>query len=192
MGRRSKWLPLPKEGGGTILMAVGHNDGSDLDNPFDGEANHIAQETGATLEDARDYVTIKYLTEGDTRALCHWLDGGHTFGPVARRLLSLMLQPVRMDENDCTDHEISRDLVPWALGPRRRDGKKGRPRDHVAAERNRAGASYYRRRRAELGRGSHESVIAELREMLGNEGAAKEVPKSRNAARTPRKPPKGG
>jgi hypothetical protein len=157
---------------------------TEIDNPFDGEAARLFHEEGITEQQARDFVVLRYLKEGDTRALAHWLEGNYFPSEAVRRLLSFMLQPVRADANDPDKHyACSPKAVPFELKAKRRDGKRGAPRNPVADERNRAILEKYRQLMAEIGKGGHESAIAHLVELMGpyvSESAIREAIKNRS------------
>ena len=143
---------------------------SEIDNPFDGEACRLMRAQGATEQQARDYVVLRYLRSGDTRALAHWLMGDYSPGPAVKKMVSYMLQPTRQDPEDagkiltCDPH-----IIPYELVIKSRGGKKGRRSDRVAAERNQAIRDLYDRRLAQVGKGGSDSVIAELVDELGPE-----------------------
>ena len=157
---------------------------TEIDNPFDGEAARLFHEQGVTEQQARDAVVLRYLKKGNTRALAHWLEGDYCPGEAVRRLLSFMLQPVRVDADDPDKtYTSSLDAVPFELKVKRRDGKRGAPRKPVADERNQAILDYYDRRMTEIGAGKSDSVIADLVELLKpdiNESAIREAIKGRS------------
>jgi hypothetical protein len=73
--------------------------------------------------------------------------------------------------------------VPFELKAKRRDGKRGAPRNPVSDERNQAILDCYDRRMAEIGVGGYESVITDLVELLKpdiNESAIREAIKDRS------------
>ncbi len=140
---------------------------TEIDNPFDGEAARLFHEQGVTEQQARDYVVLRYLKVGNTRALAHWLEADYCPGETVRRLISFMLQPVRADADDPDKtYTSSLEAVPFELTAKRRDGKRGAPKKPVADERNQAIYDYYDRRVAESGAGNSDSVILELVELL--------------------------
>jgi len=108
---------------------------TEIDNPFDGEAARIIHEQDVTEQQARDFVVLRYLKEGDTRALAHWLEGDYFPSEAVRRLLSFMLQPVRTDADDPDkNYTYSLEAVPFELKAKRRDGKRGTPKNPVSDE----------------------------------------------------------
>ena len=108
---------------------------TEIDNPFDGEAARIIHEQDVTEQQARDFVVLRYLKEGDTRALAHWLEGDYFPSEAVRRLLSFMLQPVRTDADDPDkNYTCSLEAVPFELKAKRRDGKRGAPKNPVSDE----------------------------------------------------------
>ena len=157
---------------------------TEADNPFDGAANRLMLERNATEQDARDLVVLQYLLEGDTRALAHWLERDYCPGKEVRRYLSFMLQPVRSDKNDPSlESIIRRDLVPYALESKRRDGRQGRPRDRVSEERDRALRELYDVKKTEIGPGGSDSTVLEMAALLEPEikkSAIREALKSRS------------
>jgi hypothetical protein len=157
---------------------------TEIGNPFDGEAARLMQQQSVTEQQARDYVVLRYLKIGDTRALAHWLEGDYCPGEPVRRLLSFMLQPVRADANNPEKtYTSSLEAVPFELQAKRRNGKRGAPRNPVSDERNQAIFDYYDRRMAEIGVGGYESVITELKQLLApyiNESAIREAIKNRS------------
>jgi hypothetical protein len=157
---------------------------TEVDNPFDGEAARLFHEQGITEQQARDFVVLRYLKEGDTRALAHWLEGNYFPSETVRRLLSFMLQPVRPDADDPNkNYTCSLEVVPFELKAKRRDGKRGAPKNPVSDERNQAILDYYDRRMAEIGAGNSDSVIADLVELLKpdiKESAIREAVKNRS------------
>lgn len=157
---------------------------TEIDNPFDGEAARLFYHQDITERQARDAVVLRYLKVGDTRALAHWLKGNYCPGEEVRRLLSFMLQPVRVDADDPDKtYTKSHDAVPFELKAKRRDGKRGAPRKPDADERNQAILDRYDRRMAEIGVGHYETVIAELVDLLKpdiNESAIREAIKNRS------------
>jgi hypothetical protein len=157
---------------------------TEIDNPFDGEAARFFHEHSVTEQQARDHVVLRYLKLGDTRALAHWLERDYCPGEPIRRLLSLMLQPVRVDAVDPNKtYPISLDDVPFELEAKRRNGKKGAPKNPVSDERNQAIQDCYDRLMSEIGAGGYESVIAELFARLGpeiEENAIREAIKKRS------------
>ena len=150
---------------------------TEIDNPFDGEAARLMQQQpNITEQQARDYVVLRYLKVGDTRALAYWLEADYCPGEPVRRLLSFMLQPVREDADDPNKtYTSSLDAVPFELTAKRRDGKRGAARKPVADERNQAISDYYGRRMAEIGAGGYESVISELEGLGVKESAIREA-----------------
>ena len=157
---------------------------TEIGNPFDGEAARLTRQQSVTEQQARDAVVLRYLKVGDTRALAHWLKVNYCPGEPVRRLLSFMLQPVQADADD-PDKTYTCNLkdVPFELKAKRRDGKRGAPKNPVSAERNQAILDYYDRRMTEIGVGGYESVIADLVELLApdiNESAIKEALKARS------------
>ncbi len=44
---------------------------TEIGNPFDGEAARLMQQQRFTEQQVRDYVVLRYLKIGDTRALAH-------------------------------------------------------------------------------------------------------------------------
>jgi hypothetical protein len=157
---------------------------TDIDNPFDGEAARIVREQGATEQIARDFVVLRHLLSGDTRALAFWLERDFCPGEPIRRLLAYMLQPVREDTEDPTKtFTCSPDLVPFELVAKRRRKQKGRHRNPVADERNTAIKEMYERAYEGIDAGGHESAIKELAEQLGpdiKESAIREAVKKRS------------
>ena len=157
---------------------------TEINNPFDGEAARLMLQPGVTEQHARDYVILRYLNLGDTRALAHWLEGDYRLGREVKRLLSFMLQPERVDADDpARTYTCSFEVVPFELKAKRRDGKRGAPRNPVSDERNRVIGEYYDRLMTEIGKGGHESTIAQLIEQLGpdiNESAIREAIKARS------------
>jgi hypothetical protein len=157
---------------------------TDIDNPFDGEAARLFHGQGVTEQQARDAVVLRYLKVGDTRALAYWLKGNYCPGETVRRLLSFMLQPVRPDADDPNkNYTCSLEAVPFELKAKRRDGKRGAPRNPVSDERNQAILDCYDRRMAEIGVGGYESVITDLVELLKpdiNESVIREAIKNRS------------
>ena len=96
----------------------------DVDNPFDGEAARLLQQPDVTEQQARDYVILRYLREGNTRALAHWLEGDYSPGKEVKRMLSYMLQPERVYADDPEKtYACSFEAVPFELKAKRRDGK---------------------------------------------------------------------
>ena len=157
---------------------------TDIDNPFDGEAARLFHGQDVTEQQARDAVVLRYLKVGDTRALAYWLKGNYCPGETVRRLLSFMLQPVRPDADDPNkNYTCSLEAVPFELKAKRRDGKRGAPRNPVSDERNQAILDCYDRRMAEIGVGGYESVITDLVELLKpdiNESVIREAIKNRS------------
>jgi hypothetical protein len=155
-----------------------------IDNPFDGEAARLQGQENITEQQARDCVVLRYLKVGDTRALAHWLEAAYCPGEPVRRLLSFMLQPVREDVGDPDKtYAFSLEVVPFELKAKRRDGKRGAPRNPVSDERNQTIYDYYVRRMAEVGAGGYESVITDLVTLLGpdiKESAIREAIKARS------------
>lgn len=157
---------------------------TEINNPFDGEAARLFHDQGVTEQQARDYVVLRYLKVGDTRALAHWLEGNYCPSEAVRRLLSFMLQPVRVDADDLDKtYTCSLEAVPFELKAKRRDGKRGAPKNPVSDERNQAISNYYDRRMAKIGVGNYETVIVELVDLLKpdiNESAIREAIKNRS------------
>jgi hypothetical protein len=95
-----------------------------------------------------------------------------------------MLQPVRADADDPKKtYACSFKNVPFELKAKRRDGKRGAPKNPVSAERNQAILDYYDRRMVEIGVGGYESVIMELKQLLApyiNENVVREAIKERS------------
>ncbi len=156
----------------------------EIDNPFDGEAVRLIRDQGMKGSDALDEVVLRYLRQGDTRPLAHWLVAGYCPGEEVRLLLSAMLQPDR-ETADEAQKVISFDPeeVPYWLEPKRRDGKKGRKRDLVSDERNQVIDDAYRQRLDEVGPGGSDSVIAEMVEEFGpvvSESMIREAIKNRS------------
>ena len=157
---------------------------TEIDNPFDDEAARIIHEQNVTEQQARDFVVLRYLKEGDTRALAHWMEGDYFPSEAVRRLFSFMLQPVRTDSDDPDkNYTCSLEAVPFELKAKRRDGKRGAPKNPVSDERNQAISDYYDRRMTEIGVGHYETIIAELVDLLKpdiNESAIREAIKNRS------------
>lgn len=95
-----------------------------------------------------------------------------------------MLQPVRTDADDPDkNYTCSLEAVPFELKAKRRDGKRGAPKNPVSDERNKAISDYYDRRMTEIGVGHYETIIAELVDLLKpdiNESAIREAIKNRS------------
>lgn len=140
----------------------------EVDNPFDGEANRLVQEQNVTLQDARDFVVLRYLKDGNTQALAHWLMTDYRPGSTVALMLSYMLQPERQHDGDeaqiVTCHP---DVVPFELKATKRLGSRGRKPDSIAAERNQAIYDLYQTLLEEIGPGGSDSAIAELEDLLG-------------------------
>lgn len=157
---------------------------TEIDNPFDGEAFRAMQQPNVTEQNARDYVVLRYLNLGDTRALAHWLERDYSPGNEVKRMLSFMLQPSRVDAEDpAKTYTCSFDAVPFELKAKRRDGKRGAPRNPVSDEKNKIIEENYDQLMARIGKGGHESAVAELVEQLGPdiiESAIREAIKSRS------------
>ncbi len=157
---------------------------TEIDNPFDGEVSRLMQQPGVTEQLARDYVVLRYLLLGDTRALAHWLEGDYCPGKKVKALLSVMLQPERTDAADPSKtYKIDVKAVPFELKAKRRDGKRGAPRDPTADERNRVVRENYDQLMSEIGHGGHESAVSELVKRLGpeiGESAIREAIKARS------------
>jgi|GEM_PF-2902239 hypothetical protein len=161
----------------------------EIANPFDGEAARLFHEQDFTEQQARDYVVLRYLRVGDTRALAHWLMYGYTPSRAVAVFLSYMLQPERQDDGDplnvVTCHPK---IIPYGLTSFPRAGQKGRPPDPTAAERNQAIKELYDRHMLPIGPGGHESAIAALKELLEpdiNKSAIKEALKARSPKSRP-------
>ena len=138
-----------------------------IDNPFDGEAERRMNVLGCTEDLAKNVVIYRYLLAGDTRALAHWLCEGLALAPDVQVLLSAMLQPERQSADDPGIMiPISKSEVPYMLRAVHRDGRKGRPTDLVAQERNRAIEDLYQKLLAEIGPGGFESAVAEISDIL--------------------------
>lgn len=143
---------------------------SEIENPFDGEVARYTQKDGATKQQARDFVVLRYLMAGDTRALAYLLQGNYMPGKAVRTLLSLMLQPEVQDTEDPeTINSIDREGIPYELVAKKRDGTAGRKSDPVVAEKNQALADQYYKRKNETGSGTSDSVIAKMVEDFGPE-----------------------
>jgi len=157
---------------------------TEIDNPFDGEAFRAMQQPNITEQIARDYVVMRYLKLGDTRALAHWLERDYNPGKLVKKMLSFMLQPTRVGAEDPSKtYSCSFEAVPFELKTKRRDGKRGAPRNPVSDEKNRIVGENYDLLMAEIGKGGHESAIAQLIEQLGpdiNESAIREAIKARS------------
>ncbi len=98
---------------------------TEIDNPFDGEAARIVREQGVTEQIARDFVVLRHLLSGDTRALAFWLERDYRPGEPICHLLAYMLQPVREDAEDPTKtFTCSPDLVPFELKAKRLQDKR--------------------------------------------------------------------
>lgn len=157
---------------------------TEIDNPFDGEASRIMQIHGATEQIARDAVVMRYLKEGNTEALAHWLMTDYKLGRLAAALLSYMLQPKRIVDGDpCNVVEIDPNIIPYELTATNRLGRKGPKSDSISAERNQAINDIYKAQMASIGKGGHDSAIAELVELLKpdiKENAIREAIKNRS------------
>ena len=160
---------------------------TEIDNPWDGEAERLIREHNATQQVARDLIVLEYLREGDTRALAHWMMQDYCPGIEVRRFLSLMLAPERVAAEDPNVKvEVPRDLVPYVLHAKRRGGGKGRRRNLVSEERDRALRELYDANKSEAGKGSSDGVVLEMAEQLGpyiRKSAIREAIKSRSKKR---------
>lgn len=111
-------------------------------------------------------------------------EGDYFPSDAVRRLFSFILQPVRTDADDPDkNYTCSLEAVPFELKAKRRDGKRGAPKNPVSDERNQAISDYYDRRMAEIGVGHYETVIAELVDLLKpdiNESAIREAIKNQS------------
>jgi hypothetical protein len=98
--------------------------------------------------------------------------------------LSYMLQPVRVDADDPQKtYTSSLDAVPFELKAKRRDGKRGAPRNPVSDERNRVILENYDRLMDEHGKRGYKNAIYELVELLKpdiKESAIREAIKARS------------
>lgn len=160
---------------------------TEIDNPWDGQAERFIREHNATEQDARDLVVLTYLREGDTRALAHWLMLDYIPGIEVRRFLSFMLQPKRVAaENPNAKAEVPLDLVQYELQAIRRGGGKGRRRNLASMERDKALRDLYDAKKSEAGKGSSDGVVLEMAEQLGpyiRKPAIREAIKSRSKKR---------
>lgn len=142
----------------------------EVDNPFDGEANRLLREQSVTLQQARDFVVLRYLKSGNTQALAHWLMEDYQPGRTVARMLSYMLQPERqLDRREGKIVTCSPEVVPFELKAKKRGGGRGRKSDSAAAERNQAIYELYKKLLADIGPGGSDSAIAELEGFLGPE-----------------------
>ena len=111
-------------------------------------------------------------------------EGDYFPSEAVRRLFSFMLQPVRTDADDPDkNYTCSLEAVPFELKAKRRDGKRGAPKNPVSDERNQAISDYYDRRMTDIGVGHYETIIAELVDLLNpdiNESAIREAIKNRS------------
>jgi len=140
----------------------------EIDNPFDGEAARIFHEQGVSEQEARDFVVLRYLRDGDTSALAHWLMTNYDPGKTVKLMLSYMLQPKRQDAEDASK-ELASDpnKVPYELVAKRRDGKSGRPVEPLTAEKNQAIQDLYNKLVTEIGPGGSDSAVSHLAQELG-------------------------
>lgn len=157
---------------------------TEITNPFDGEVSNLVEQRSISEQLARDVVVYRYLKLGDTRALAHWLKFDYNPTKKVKELLSYMLQPEQVALDDPEKTIVSSlEEIPYELKPKRRDGKRGAPRNPVADERNRIIKENYKRLMENFGKGAHESAIAELVEQLGpavSENAVREALKNRS------------
>ena len=143
---------------------------TEMDNPFDGEASRIMQKHGVTEQIARDAVVLRYLKDGNTEALAHWLMSDYTMGASVAVFLSYMLQPERQVNGDPLNVvRCDPKVIPYELKVDSRQGRRGRKPSSIAAERNQAIYDLYKAQMANIGKGGHESSIALLIEQLGPE-----------------------
>ena len=157
---------------------------TEIDNPFDGEASRIMQAKGVTEQTARDAVVLRYLKDGNTEALAYWLMFDYKMGATVAVFLSYMLQPERQVNGDpknvVTCHP---NIIPYQLTATSRQRRQGRKSDSKIAERNQAIYDHYKALMARIGKGGHDSAIAELVEFLKpdtSESAIREAIKNRS------------
>lgn len=143
---------------------------TEIDNPFDGEATRLMQQQSVTEQQARDFVVLRYLKDGNTEALAHWLMSNYTMGATVAVFLSYMLQPERQVDGDPLNVvRCDPKIIPYELKVESRQGRRGRKTSSIAAERNQAINDLYKAQMATIGKGGHDSIIKDLSDFLGPE-----------------------
>jgi hypothetical protein len=157
---------------------------TEIDNPFDGEAARLFHGQSVTEQQARDAVVLRYLKDGNTEALAHWLMSDYRPGATVAVFLSYMLQPERQVNGDPRNVVTSDpNIIPYQLIATNRHGHRGRKPSSISAERNQAINDLYTAQMAGIGKGGHDSAIAHLIEQLGpeiSESAIREAIKERS------------
>ena len=129
-----------------------------IQQPWDIQSDRVQKKHGGALDTCRDLIIITWLVRsGDTRPFVDWvLRCNHQPGPEVNRLLATMMAPV------------PRLPIPFILVKKKRDrGRRGRPVDLVAEERDRLLDEYIVCLMSELGKGSYESAIARVAKWTG-------------------------
>lgn len=140
---------------------------TEIDNPFDGEASRVMRDKGVSAQVAKDAVVLRYLKEGNTEALAHWLLTDYRPGPTIAMFLSYMLQPIRLSNAEFAKlFEIDKEVVPYELVSKRRSGTKGRKTNSLAAEKNQAIYELYQHLNQKEGAGGSEAAVATLEAIL--------------------------
>jgi hypothetical protein len=100
---------------------------TEIDNPFDGEAARLFHGQGVKEQQARDAVVLRYLKDGNTEALAHWLMSDYRPGATVAVFLSYMLQPERQVNGDPRNVVTSDpNIIPYQLIATNRHGHRGR------------------------------------------------------------------
>lgn len=109
---------------------------------WDIRAAEVARDHNQSMDDARNYVILEWLREGDTRAFCSWILRGHLPSPNVLRAIAVMMAradnakfcPAGFDDPEMS--EIA-ELFPLGLKVTRK-GKRGRDLEIVERDKRAA------------------------------------------------------
>ena len=128
-----------------------------IQQPWDIQADRVQKKHGGALDTCRDLIILEWLVRsGDTRPFVDWvLRCNHQPGREVNRLLAIMMAP----------DPDPRLQIPFMLVKKKRDqGRRGRPVDLVAEERDGLLYEYIVCLMREGGKGTYESAIARVAE----------------------------
>ena len=141
----------------------------EISSPWDVQAQKKLDEGMSSLNAAREWVIVDWLTKGDPRPYVDWIRRGYEPLLGVQRILAEMMDP----------RSGTATIFPFCFVKKRRDGKPGRAVDPAVLERNALIADYVKAKMDE--NIPYESAIMMVVELVGSDNGAIEEKTVRNA-----------